>query len=124
MNFLTDRKRAVGLGAGGSGAQQHWKTIATSIALLFLVPSSILIVGCALGGTHSEVLAFFARPVPAIMLAISLVIGISHLKIEAQEAIEDYIGGIKRKLTLIALSGFCYVLTATGLFALLKLALS
>ena len=77
----------------------------------------------ALSGSREEVLAFFARPVPALIAALGLVVGIRHLMMEAHEAVEDYVGGINRKLTLVAVTAFCYTLMAADLFALLKIAL-
>jgi len=124
MGFYTDRKRAVGLGAGGSGSAAHWRMIATSFAILVLVPASIWVIGCTLGGDLASVTEKFSKPVPVIIMALTFTIGILHFKAEVDEAVEDYVGGIKRKLTLIAVSAFCYTLMATGLFALLKLALS
>ncbi len=123
MKFLTDRKRATGLGSGGTGADHHWLTIATSLSLVILVPLLIFTFGYAVGHSYEEVLAFYSSPCIAIISALCLVGGIIHLKTEVDEAVEDYVGGIKRKLTLIAVAGFCYALMATGLFALLKLAI-
>lgn len=123
MSFLTDRKRAEGLGAGGSGAQKHWQMIGTSCAIAILFPLSILVFGHALGGTYEETLAQLARPCSSVVLALTLVVGLIHVKTEIDEAVEDYVGGIKRKLTLIAVSFGIYTLMATGLFALIKLAL-
>lgn len=123
MKYLTDRKRAEGLGAGGAGSHHHWKMLVSSILILVLVPLFIVVFGSALGGSREEVLAFFARPVPALIAALGLVVGIRHLMMEAHEAVEDYVGGINRKLTLVAVTAFCYTLMAAGLFALLKIAL-
>lgn len=123
MNFLTDRKRAEGLGAGGHGAQGHWKMIATSLMIAVLLPLSIIIFGCALGNDQATVAEYYGRPFPAIVTALTLIVGITHFKMEVDEAVEDYVGGIKRKLTLIAVAAFSYALMASGLFALVKLAL-
>lgn len=123
MNFLTDRKRAQGLGAGHSGTHHHWEMMVSSIAIAVLIPISIFMFGSALGGTYEEVIAYYARPFPAIITALTLVVGIFHFMREAQAAAEDYIGGTKRKLTIIVLSFGCYALMAAGLFALIKLAL-
>lgn len=123
MNFLTDRKRATGLGSGHTGAQHHWLTIATSLSLVILVPLFIFTFGYAVGHSFEDVLAFYGNPFVAIITALCLVGGIIHLKTEVDEAVEDYVGGLKRKLTLIAVAGFCYTLMAAGLFALLKLAI-
>ena len=38
MRYLTDRKRAVGLGSAKSGTEHHWHMQISSIALIILVP--------------------------------------------------------------------------------------
>lgn len=123
MSYLTDRKRAQGLGAGGGGTHHHWQMMASSLALVILVPLFVLVFGTGLGGTYEEVLAYYSRPFPAIVTGLSLVVGIIHLMREAHAAIEDYTHGTVQKLSLIATTAFSYTLIATALFALVKLAL-
>lgn len=123
MNFRTDRKTAQGLGSGRSGTEHHWHMMASSLALVVLVPLFIITFGMGLGGTYEEVLAYFGRPFPAIVTALTLVVGVFHLTNEAKAAVEDYMHGAAQKLTLIGLDGFAYALIATGLFALARLAL-
>lgn len=123
MAFLTDRKRAQGTGSGREGTHHHWQMIASSVALVFIVPVFILIIGSGLGDSHDEVIEFFSRPCPAIFTGLSLVVLTLHLFREAQAAIEDYMHGIAQKLTLIAAEAFSYAVIAAGLFALAKIAL-
>ncbi|MGR3805412.1 succinate dehydrogenase, hydrophobic membrane anchor protein [Marinibacterium profundimaris] len=123
MRFLTDRKRAEGLGASGAGTQDHWHMMITSAALVVLVPLFIFTFGSALGGTYEEVLAYYSRPFPAVVAALTLVVGVIHLLHEVQDAIVDYIHGVAGKLTYVAAAAVAYVLIAAGLFALVKLAL-
>lgn len=124
MRYLTDRKRAVGLGSGREGTQHHWKMLVSSVLLIVLVPLFICLFGMTLGGSFADVQSFFARPVPAIAMAICLVIGIRHFMMETHEAVEDYVHGTAGKLASIAVTAFSYTLIATALFALLKLALA
>ncbi|WP_417241920.1 succinate dehydrogenase, hydrophobic membrane anchor protein [Celeribacter sp.] len=123
MSFLTDRKKAQGLGAAGHGADHHWFMIVSSIGLLILVPLFIFTVGSAIGGSYDDVVAYYARPFPSIVAGLTLVVGLVHFMRGAQVLVEDYVGGLKRKLTIIAVNMFSYALMATGLFALVKLAL-
>lgn len=123
MSYLTDRKRAQGLGASRGGTHHHWQMMASSLALVILVPLFVLTFGAGLGGTYEDVLAYFSRPFPAIVTGLSLVVGIIHLMREAHAAIEDYMHGVSQKLTLIVVTAFSYTLIATGLLALVKLAL-
>jgi succinate dehydrogenase / fumarate reductase membrane anchor subunit len=123
MNYLTDRKRAAGLGAAGAGTHHHWQMMGTSIALVVLVPLFVVTFAIGLGGTYEDVIAFFARPVPAIITGLKLVVGLIHLKAEADEAIVDYMHGTAQKLALKFVAALSYTLIAAGLFALVKLAL-
>ncbi|KIC16982.1 succinate dehydrogenase, hydrophobic membrane anchor protein [Leisingera sp. ANG-Vp] len=123
MRFLTDRKRAQGLGAGGTGTHHHWQMLVSSILLVPLVPLFIIIFGNGLGGSYEEVQAYFSRPFPAIATGLSLIVITLHVMREAHEAIEDYVHGAAGKLALVAVSAFAYTLIAAGLFALVKLAL-
>lgn len=123
MRFITDRKRAQGLGSARAGTHHHWQMMISSAALVVLVPVFIFTFGLGFGGTHADVLAYFARPFPAIVTALTLITVTLHCKNEAQEAIVDYVHGVKAKLLLVALTAFAYTLIAAGLFALVKLAL-
>lgn len=123
MRYLTDRKRAQGLGAGKSGTHTHWQTMVRAMILTVLVPIFIFTLGAGIGGTYEEVLAYFSRPFPAIVTALTLVVGLLQLMYEAQEAIEDYVHGVLEKVSLAAMWALGYTLMAAGLFALVKLAL-
>lgn len=123
MQFLTDRKRAQGLGAGGAGTHHHWQMLVSSILLVAVVPLFIFVFGSGLGGTYEEVLAYFSRPFPAIVMGLSLIVITRHVMNEAHEAIEDYMHGAAEKLAIVAVSAFSYTLIAAGLFALVKIAL-
>ena len=123
MRYLTDRKRAQGLGSGRTGTEHHKRMLISSMAMVILVPLFIFTFGVGLGGTYEETLAFFSRPFPAIITGLTLVVGVLHFNGECQEAIEDYVHGLKGALISAAVTGFSYLLIAAGLFALVKLAL-
>ena len=123
MNFLTDRKRAVGMGSGREGTHHHWQMMLSSIAMVFAVPVLVLTFGLALGGSHGEVVAFLGRPGPAILMAVSLVVCIRHFTHETLEAIEDYVHGLAGRLAMFATTAISYLMIAVGLFALAKIAL-
>ena len=123
MRFITDRKRAEGLGSARAGTHHHWKMMISSAALVVLVPLFVFTFGLGLGGSHAEVLAYFARPFPAIVTALTLIAVTLHCKAEADEAIIDYVHGVKGKLLLVAVTVLAWVMIAAGLSALVKLAL-
>jgi succinate dehydrogenase / fumarate reductase membrane anchor subunit len=123
MRFLTDRKRATGKGASHTGTEHHWYMQVSAVGLALLVPTFIIVFGRAIGGSHEEVLAAFSRPFTAILTAMVLVVGLQHFRRGAQMMIEDYSHGSTRKILIIAVIALSYTLTATGLFALAKIAL-
>ena len=123
MRFLTDRKRAQGLGSARTGTHEHCQMIISSAALVVLVPLFIFTFGSALGGTYEEVIAYYSRPFPAVIAALTLVVGVLHMMHEVQDAIVDYVHGVAGKMAFVAAGAVAWVIIATGLFALVKLAL-
>lgn len=123
MRYLTDRKRAEGRGAARSGTEHHWYMQVSAFGLALIVPTFLLIFGRALGGTRDDVLALFGHPLPAIVAGLVLLVGMQHFRRGAQMMIEDYTKGSTRKVLIMIVIAFSYGLTATGLFALAKIAL-
>ena len=123
MRYLTDRKRAVGRGAAHSGTDHHWSMTVSSVALAFMIPVWIYVFGHALGGTRVEVLATFARPFPAILTALVLVVSMRHFAKGATTMLQDYTHGTTLKLAIMFVASLSGVIAATGLFALIKIAL-
>lgn len=123
MRYLTDRKRAMGRGAAHSGTEHHWSMQMSSVALAFLVPVWLYIFGHALGGTRDQVLATFARPFPAILTGLVLVVGMRHFAKGATMMLQDYTHGSTLKLSIMFVTSLSGVIAATGLFALIKIAL-
>ncbi len=123
MAYLTDLKRAVGMGAAHEGTEHHWAMTKSSAALLILIPLFIFTFGPMLGRPHAEVVAFYSRPFPAVITALTLVVVFMHFKGGVQALIEDYVHGFARKLLIILTMIFSYGAAATGLFAIAKIAL-
>lgn len=123
MRYMTDRKRAEGKGAAHTGTEHHWYMTVSSVGLAFLVPTFLIVFGSALGGTREEVLATFARPFPAILTALTLLVGMMHFKNGAKMMIEDYWQGTLRKALIMLVVGLSWTIIATGLYALAKIAL-
>ncbi len=123
MRYLTDRKRAVGLGSAKSGVHHFWDMKVSSVALVFLVPLFVFTFGCVLGSSYEEVLTYYARPFPALVTVLTFIVGFRHFAGGAQVLIEDYVPGCARKLTIILVSCLSYALMATGVLSVLKLAL-
>jgi len=122
MRYLTARKRAEGKGASHTGTEHHWYMTVSAVGLAFLVPTFIIIMGSAIGKSHESVLKSFAHPFPAILVGLTIYVAMMHFKKGAQMMIEDYWHGSLRKGLIMFVIGLSYTITATGLFALAKIA--
>lgn len=123
MAYLTDRKRVLGLGAAKTGTEHFWSMTVSSVGLLVLVPLFVFTFGPMLGAPYEEVTAYFARPFPAIVAALTIVVGFLHFKGGVQTLIEDYVHGTARKVLIIVTTCLSYGAIGVGLFALARLAL-
>lgn len=123
MRYLTDRKRAEGKGSAHTGTDHHWSMQVSAVGLAFLVPIFLYIFGSTLGEPLEVVRATFARPFPAIVTALLLVIGMRHFAKGATMMIEDYARGTTRKMLIIFVVSLSWMVAATGLFALVRMAL-
>ena len=123
MRYLTPRKRAEGKGAGHAGTEHHWSMMVSAAGLAFLVPVWLYIFGRALGRSREAVLETFSHPFPAILTALVLVVGMRHFAMGATTMIEDYARGTARKMLVIFVISLSWVIAATGLFALARMAL-
>jgi len=123
MSYMTDRKRAVGTGAAKSGTEHFWNMTVSSYALLIITPLFVFTFGGILGAPYEAVVAYFARPFPAIVAGLMIVVGMLHFKNGVQVLIEDYVHGDARHWAIIAMVCLSYAAIATGLFALVRLAL-
>lgn len=123
MAYLTDRKRATGMGSAKSGTHHFWAMKVSSVALLILVPLFIFTFGSILGSDYDTVIAYFARPFPALVAALTILVGFKHFNDGVQVLIEDYVHGMMEKVLIILMTCLSYGAAATGVFAIAKLAL-
>ncbi len=123
MGFMTDRKRAVGMGSAKSGTMAHWQMTLSSVGLLILIPIFIFQFGAILGHPFEEVVAYYARPVPAAIAAMTIAVGFIHFRGGVQILIEDYVQGLSRKALIVAMTCLSYGAAGLGVFAVLRIAL-
>ncbi len=122
MRYLTDRKRAEGRGASHTGTEHHWSMQVSAVALAFMVPTWVYVFGHALGQSREVVVATFARPFPAILTALVLVVAMRHFAKGATMMIEDYTHGSTRKAAVMFVTSLAAVIAAVGLYALIRIA--
>lgn len=123
MPFLTDRKRANGMGAAKTGTAQFWGMTISSVALLVLVPGFIFTVGPMIGEDHETVTTYFSRPFPALVALLTFIVGLVHFKNGVTVLIEDYAQGLARKIWIIVMTAVSYAAIATAIFAIARIAL-
>lgn len=123
MAYLTDRKRANGLGSAKSGTGHFWAMKVSSVALLILIPLFVFTFGAALGGTYEDVLTYYSRPFPAIIGGLTLTVGFKHFNDGVQVLIEDYVHGLSQKVAIILMTCLSYGAAAVGIFAIARIAL-
>jgi len=123
MRYLTDRKRAEGLGSARHGTEHHIAMTISGWALLFLVPVLVLVLARTIGGSLEDVRATFGHPVVAILTGLFLFVGMRHFAKGAQTAIEDYAHGATRAALVMIVNAVSYLTIAVGVFALVKIAL-
>ena len=123
MSYLTDRKRATGMGSAKSGTEHHWSMTVSSGALLILIPLFIFTFGPMLGASYEEVTAYFARPFPAVVAGLTIVVTFKHFADGVQAVIEDYVHGLSQKVAMILMTCISYAAMGFGLYAIIRLAL-
>ena len=123
MSILTARKRATGHGSAREGTRRHWWMTQSAVGLIILLPFFLFTFGRMLGQPHDVVLAHFARPFPAIVAALMIVVGFMHFKNGIRMVIEDYAHGFTREALIVLTTCLSYGAAATGLFAIAKIAL-
>ena len=123
MAYLTDRKRAMGLGSAKSGTAHHWSMTISSVALLILLPMFVFTFGAALGGTYEEIVAYYSRPFPAIIAALTILVTFKHFNDGVQTLLEDYVHGLAQKVSIVVMTCISYGAAAVGIFAIARLAL-
>ena len=123
MAFLTDRKRAVGMGSAKTGTEHHWQMMVSSVALLLLIPMFVFTFGSILRSSYEEVIAYYQRPFPAVVAALTMLVGFFHFRGGVQTLIEDYVHGFARKVAIIGMICLSYGAAAFAIFAIVRIAL-
>ena len=111
------------MGSAKSGTQHHWQMMVSSVALTVLVPLFVFTFGYALGMSYEDAAAYYARPFPAIVGILTLLVGFLHFKGGVQTLIEDYVDGFARKALIIGSICLSYAAAAAGVFAIVRIAL-
>lgn len=122
MMRKTPLGRVLGLGSAKSGTEHWWVQRVTAVAGIPLVVFLIGFVLTHIGATRAEMLASLANPLVAILLALTMINLLWHMKLGLQVVIEDYIHTPRNKFaTLLLNSFFTAALGVAALYAILKM---
>ena len=118
LDFRTSLIRAFGIGKAKTGTEHLKEMKVSSILLLILTPLFVFTFGSIFGENHEKVTAYFAKPFPSLICALTLIVSFSHFKSGAIIAIEDYSNGKIAKLLVTGVTALSYIAMAIGLFAI------
>lgn len=123
MSLRSPLGRALGLGAAGKGTQHWWQQRVTAVALALL---GVWFVICLLSldlGDRAVLLAWFARPLNAALLAMLVLTAAWHSQLGARVIVEDYVHGASKVPLLMALQFVHALAAAVGVIAVLQIAI-
>jgi succinate dehydrogenase / fumarate reductase membrane anchor subunit len=116
--------RAIGLGAAKEGVEHWWLQRLTAVAL---VPLSLWFVASMvrqLGADFDQFQSWIARPLPGILMILTLIATFYHAALGLQVVIEDYVHGeLARVAAVIAVRLACFALVVAGIYAVVSMAL-
>ena len=122
MSLRTSLSEAQGLGSAKSGTEHFWQQRMTAIANIPLVIFLLWFIVSHLGAARGDVVASVQNPFNAILLVLSFVSILWHMRLGMQAVIEDYVHGHAAKLVSLVLNNF-YVaaLGVAAFYAILKM---
>ena len=122
MMQKTPLGRVIGLGSAKSGTEHFWHQRVTAIAGIPLVIFLIGFVLAHIGASRAEIIASLSNPLVAILLALTVVNLLWHMRLGLQVVIEDYVHTPARKFAALLFNTFFTVaMGAAGVYAILKM---
>ena len=122
MNMRTPLGKVRGLGSARDGTHHWWMQRVTAIANLPLMIFFIIFIIAHLGSGRAELVAAIANPMIAILLSLTMISVLWHMRLGLQVVIEDYVHGVAAKLAaILANTFFTAALGVAALYAILKM---
>lgn len=122
MMRKTPLGQVLGLGSAKSGTEHWWAQRVTAIAGIPLVIFLIGFIVMHVGASRAEVVASVKNPVVAVLLLLTVINLLWHMRLGLQVVIEDYVHGHGAKLAALLLNTFFTVaMGAAAILAILKM---
>lgn len=122
MMQKTPLGRVIGLGSAKSGTEHWWHQRVTAIAGIPLVIFLIGFVLTHIGASRAEIIASVSNPLVAVLLVLTMVNLLWHMRLGLQVVIEDYVHTPARKVAALLFNTFFTVaMGAAALYAILKM---
>lgn len=122
MSMRTPLSEVRGLGSAKSGTEHFWMQRMTAIANIPLVIFLVIFVIAHLGATRAELVASISNPFIAILMLLTFISILWHMRLGLQVVIEDYVHGPMVKLvSLLANNFFTAALGVAAFYAILKM---
>lgn len=122
MMRKTPLGKVMGLGSARSGTE-HW--LAQRVTAIAGIPLVIFLIGFILthvGASRAELVASVKNPAVAVLLALTVINLLWHMRLGLQVVIEDYVHAHAAKLAALLLNTFLTVaMGAAALYAILKM---
>jgi succinate dehydrogenase / fumarate reductase membrane anchor subunit len=122
MSMRTPLGKVRGFGSAKSGTEHFWHERLTSIASVPLVIFLVIFLISHLGASRGEIVTAVGNPFVAILLALTVVTVMWHMRLGLQVVIEDYVHSKPAKYAaLLANSFYTTALGVAALYAILKM---
>ena len=122
MSMRTPLGKVRGLGSAKSGTEHFWMQRVTAIANIPLIIFFVIFIIAHLGATRAELVASLGNPFVAILLVLTFLSVLWHMRLGLQVVIEDYVHGHATKvLALLANTFVTALLGVAALYAILKM---
>ena len=126
MNTLrTPLSKVKGLGSAKDGTDHFWVQRLTAIALVPLCLWFCFSLASLPSMDYFEFSQWLSSPFRAVMMILVILVAFYHAALGLQVVIEDYVGNTAvRTGGIIAVKMLCAFLAVTGVFSILKIALT